>query len=73
MPDEMPTEELARKYTRLPNRKMGLASRMIQELPGGPVIYTHRSRGLARVPEGWQFTLRPLLAILVSVPEQEAA
>jgi GNAT superfamily N-acetyltransferase len=48
-------------YTRLSYRKLGVARALVSELPGGPVYYTHRSRGIARPPEGWQFSIRPLL------------
>ena len=57
-------------YVRLMHRKLGVARQLIEELPRGPVIYTHRSRGLARVPPGWTYSIRPLLG---AVRAKEAA
>lgn len=51
-------------YTRLMHRGVGLARTLCAELPRGAVLYTHRSRGVTRVPEGWQYTLRPLIGAI---------
>lgn len=51
-------------YVRLMYRKLGLARLMAAELPAGPTYYTHRSRGVTRVPEGWRFSLRPIFDLL---------
>lgn len=51
-------------YTRLPHRRMGVARQLVREIPAGPVYYTHRNRGIHKIPPGWQFTIRPLLSVL---------
>ena len=57
-------------YVRALHRKRGVARLLLEALPGGPRYYTHRSRGIARVPEGWTYTLRPLIG---AVRQREAA
>ncbi len=51
-------------------RKQGVARLLVGNVPmdEGFVFYTHRSRGVTKIPDGWQFTIRPLLTLL-----QEAA
>ena len=56
-------------YVRWMYRQLGVARGLLDTLPRGETVYTHRSRTLAKVPEGWQFSLRPLL----SVGHREAA
>lgn len=41
-------------------RREGIASRLLAELPGGPVTYTHAPTVPAPIPEGWRYSLAPL-------------
>lgn len=47
-------------YVRLMYRKTGLAKLLVQDLPRGEVFYTHRSRGITKIPEGWHYSIRPI-------------
>ena len=57
-------------YVRLMYRKTGLAKALATFAEAGPVVYTHRSRGITKIPEGWQYSVRPLFELL---REKEAA
>lgn len=59
-------------YVRLMYRRQRLASRLVGELPRGLVYYTHRSRGVTKIPDGWVYTLRPLIGA-VRAEEAQAA
>jgi hypothetical protein len=48
-------------YVRMGERGRGVAKALISELPGGPVTYTHRSRGLTQTPPGWRYSIGPLI------------
>lgn len=51
-------------YTRLMYRRQGVAKLLLGKsatFGGMPMYYTHRSRGMPPAPEGWIYTLRPLL------------
>jgi hypothetical protein len=47
-------------YVRLMHRTRGVAKLLESSLPRGQRYFTHRSRGLTRIPDGWTYTLRPL-------------
>jgi len=52
-------------YTRLMYRRQGLARQFANSVTScwPQVYYTHRSRGMPPVPEGWRYSLRPLLGV----------
>lgn len=49
-------------YVRLMMRGQGVARALVESLPAGNVQFTHRSRGVRRVPSEWRFSLEPLMA-----------
>ena len=51
-------------YTRLSYRAQGVARELLSTLPLGPIVYTHRSRGVRSVPAGWQYSLAPLFGVV---------
>jgi ribosomal protein S18 acetylase RimI-like enzyme len=42
-------------------QRQGVGRRLLAELPSGVTYYTHRTRSVANAPEGWQYTIAPLL------------
>lgn len=48
-------------YVRASYRRRGVARDLLAKLPAGPVVFTHRSRGVRTVPESWRYSLAPLL------------
>lgn len=57
-------------YTRLSYRGQGVAAALVGQVPAGPTLYTHRSRGLRAVPATWRFSMAPLFGV---VERKEAA
>ncbi len=51
-------------YTRLSWRSQGIARKLVDTLPVGPVIFTHRSRSVHVVPQHWRFSLAPLFGVM---------
>ena len=51
-------------YTRLSYRGRGVARELLASLPGGPCLYTHRSRAVRGVPDSWRFSMAPLFGVL---------
>ena len=54
-------------YTRQLHRREGIAKRLLAELPGGPVSYTHAPHehvANVPIPEGWRYSLAPLVRTL---------
>lgn len=47
-------------YVRPAYRGKGVARSLLNEVPAGTTYFTHRSRGLRRIPPGFIFTLAPL-------------
>lgn len=50
-------------YVRLSARSLGVARKLLDSLPVGPTLFTHRSRSVTRVPEHWRFSMAPLFGL----------
>ncbi len=52
-------------FTRLTHEREGIARRLLAELPGGPVTYTHEPADpTLPVPDGWRYSIAPLTRAL---------
>lgn len=47
-------------YVRQQNRRRGIARALVNQLPSGPVTFTHRSRSVHKIPEGWRYVPPPI-------------
>lgn len=50
-------------YVRLSYRGRGVARELLETLPAGPLVFTHRSRSVRHVPPSWRYTMAPLFGV----------